>query len=160
MTVVAEKHELAPRDTWRAILGDAAAETLSMMAGITVTVAPDQQVLFQGSVTGTVGIAGAISAIFSLRCSLQAATGIASKMLGVSLDDAAAQHCDAVGEICNIVAGHFKSKIGLGDKCMLSTPTVITGRDYRVRSPAGGERLEIQLLDGDERIEIALDIRK
>jgi len=158
MTLAVENHAVAPRANWRAILGDAACETLSMMDGITVTVLPDE-IPFQGYVTGTVGIAGAVSAIFSLRCSLQAATNMASHMLGVSPEEAAAQHCDAVGEICNIVAGHFKAKIGLGDKCMLSVPTVITGRDYQLRPPARGERLAMQLHDGDERIAIALDIR-
>jgi chemotaxis protein CheX len=160
MTLAVENREVAPRESWRPILEDAATEVLAMMAGITVTVPPDQQLPIQGNVTGTVGIAGAISAIFSLRCSLRAATGIASQMLGVSLEEAEAQHCDAVGEICNMVAGNFKVKIGLGDKCMLSLPTVITGRDYQLRTPPGGERLQMQLLDGDERIEIALDIRK
>jgi chemotaxis protein CheX len=160
MTVAAENHAVAPREGWRSMLGDAAAETLSMMAGITVTAQENQQVPVEESVTGTVGIAGAISAIFSLRCSLRAATGIASQMLGVSLEEAADQHCDAVGEICNIVAGHFKAKVGLGDKCGLTVPTVITGRDYRLRPPAGGERIEVQLMYGDEQLVIALEIRK
>ena len=42
---------------------------------------------------------------------------------------------DALGEICNMVAGNFKNKVsGLGNGCMLSVPTVITGRDYHCHS--------------------------
>jgi len=38
---------------------------------------------------------------------------------------------DALGELCNMVAGNFKSKItSLADHCMMSVPTVIWGEDY------------------------------
>ena len=38
---------------------------------------------------------------------------------------------DALGEICKVVAGYFKAKIGLGEACGLSVPTIIAGRDYK-----------------------------
>jgi CheY-specific phosphatase CheX len=38
---------------------------------------------------------------------------------------------DAMAEICNMVAGNFKSKISnLAEHCQLSVPTVIRGEDY------------------------------
>jgi hypothetical protein len=41
------------------------------------------------------------------------------------------QVCDAIGEICHMVAGNFKNKlIGLVNSCMLSVPAVVTGRSY------------------------------
>ncbi len=109
-------------------------------------------------VTGMVGIAGSLSAIFSLRCSSNSATMIASQMLGVPLDQAAPQRCDAVGEICNIVAGYFKAKVGLGDRCVLSMPTVITGTNYQLRSRIQDVRIQLPLLYEDEPIWIALEI--
>ena len=58
-----------------------------------------------------------------------------------------AELADAMGEICNMVAGNFKNKIsGLSDGCMLSVPTVITGSDYNLHSPADSETLELKLL--------------
>ncbi len=110
-------------------------------------------------VTGMVGIAGSLCATFSLRCSLASATMIASQMLGVPADEATAQKCDAVGEICNIVAGYFKAKIGLGDRCVLSIPTVISGTDYQLRSRVDDVRMELPLLFEHEPVWIALDIR-
>jgi hypothetical protein len=65
-----------------------------------------------------------------------------------------------VGEICNIVAGYFKAKIGLGEKCMLSVPTVLVGNDYQVRSPVRDHSLEFPVLYDGEPIWIALDVRK
>jgi chemotaxis protein CheX len=151
---------VAPVETWREVLCKATVEVFTMMVGSEVVASQNAGSPLLPNVTGTVGIAGAISAIFSLRCSAQSAIQIASHMLGVSTDDAGAQKCDAIGEICNMVAGHFKAKIGLGDKCMLSVPTVITGGDYRIHPLAGGERLELPLLYEGEPISITLDIRR
>ncbi|HUK25422.1 MAG TPA: chemotaxis protein CheX [Terriglobales bacterium] len=151
---------VVPGERWGEVLRDATTEVFSMMVGAEITLSEAAGPPSLPSVTGTVGIAGAITAIFTLRCSTQSATRIASQMLGVSADDAASHNCDAVGEVCNIVAGHFKAKVGLGDKCMLSVPTVITGGDYRILPPAGGERLKLPLLYAGEPVWISLDIRK
>lgn len=148
-----------PRNAWPAILRDTAVEVFFMMVGALVLApeASDHPVLSE--VTGMVGIAGPLTATFSLRCSARSATMIASQMLKVPTGDAAAQKCDAVGEICNIVAGAFKDRIGLGDRCMLSVPTVFIGTDYRIRSRSVYVRMESPLIYENEPIWIALDIR-
>jgi chemotaxis protein CheX len=151
--------KVAPETDWREILGEAATEVFSMMVGAEVT--PGHQGLpVMANVTGMVGIAGAVSAVFSLRCSTQAANKIASQMLGIPVEHAAAQSLDAIGEVCNIVAGHFKAKIGLGDKCMLSVPTVVSGTDYQLRPIAGRERVDLPLVYEEEPVWVALEIRK
>jgi chemotaxis protein CheX len=57
---------------------------------------------------------------------------------------------DAFGEVGNMIAGNFKNKIsGMGDSCMLSVPTVITGTDYSVHSLADSDGVEVrQLFEG------------
>lgn len=119
----------------------------------------DDQMVFS-EVTGMVGIAGPISATFSLRCSGDTATRIAAQMLDIPVNEAAAQKCDAIGEVCNMVAGSFKEKIGFGGQCMLSVPTVLTGKDYRITSRSVYVRVELPLLYEREPIWIALDIRQ
>lgn len=151
--------QVSPQTVWPAILRETAVEVFSMMVGVTVTPPQVNDVPVLAQITGVVGIAGPLSAVFSLRCSLHSATMIASQMLGVSLEEAAAQKSDAVGEICNMVAGYFKAKIGLGDRCMLSVPTVVAGKDYKIRSPGKDVRLELPLLYEREPIWLALDIR-
>ena len=72
---------------------------------------------------------------------------MASKMLGVELDKVGPEVPDALGEVCNMVAGNFKNKIaGLGDGCMLSPPTIITGSDYTLHSHTGSSTVEVRLL--------------
>jgi CheY-specific phosphatase CheX len=80
-------------------------------------------------------------------------------MMGVPVEEADGQKCDAAGEICNMVAGYFKAKIGLGDRCGLTVPTVLAGTDYQVRSRTGDVRMEMPLLYEHEPVWIALDIR-
>jgi chemotaxis protein CheX len=147
------------RDTWPAVLRETTVEVFSTMVGATVTTPERSGIPVVAQVTGMVGIAGPLSATVSLRCSMQSATMIASQMLGVSPDEAAAQKCDAIGEICNIVAGYFKAKVGLGECCMLSVPTVLAGMDYQIRARNGDVRIEMPVLYESEPVWIALDIR-
>ena len=150
-----------PRSEWETTLRQTTVEVFSIMVGVTVTTPEEVTPPVQGQMTGVVGIAGAVRATFSLRCSPQSAIKLASQMLGVAPDDPDAQKAaaDAVGEICNVVAGHFKAKIGLGEKCMLSLPAILTGRDYRIHFGAAVERMEFPLLFESEPVWITLDIR-
>jgi chemotaxis protein CheX len=147
------------RKDWPVILGETAVEVFSTLVGATMTAPETGAVPLLAQVTGMVGIAGPLSAVFSLRCSLQSATTFASQILGVSREEAAARTCDAVGEICNMVAGYFKAKIGLGDACKLPVPTVVAGKDYKIRSPGKDERMELPPVYEGEPIWFALDVR-
>jgi hypothetical protein len=58
-----------------------------------------------------------------------------------------------------MVAGNFKNKIsGLGDGCMLSPPTVITGTDYSMYSLADSPALEVRVMFENMLIVISLQI--
>ena len=98
------------------------------------------------NMTAMVGLAGQLCGMVSLQCSAKSSAMMAFKMLGVEPDQMGQEVCDAFGEICNMVAGNFKNKIaGLGEGCMLSVPTVITGNDYNLHSVTDSPVLEIRL---------------
>jgi len=159
---------LHPSEVWWEVLRDATVEVFSMMAGATVFVPvagadpvliaepADSSVL--AYVTGMIGIAGAVHAVFSLRCTEHAATRFAAQMLGIPPEEAGSQKSDAIGEICNIIAGHFKHKIGLGATCHLTVPTVVVGGHYSIHCLQAGERLEFPVMYEGEIIVVALDI--
>lgn len=85
--------------------------------------------------TAVVGLAGPLCGMLSVRCSRRSAARMAARMLGMDGAVSGPDLWDAIGEICNMVAGHFKSKIpNLGEACMLSVPTVITGADYALHT--------------------------
>lgn len=109
-------------------------------------------------ITSMIGLAGQLCGILTLRCNARSAARMASRMLGVDADSAGAQMWDAVGEICNMVAGNFKNKIsGLGDGCMLSVPTVITGGDYSVHSMVNEDIHTVFLFEG-EPVVLSLEV--
>jgi chemotaxis protein CheX len=149
-----------PFDAWRLLLQEAVKEVFSMMVGTEISVPAQANPPVITEVTGMVGLAGELCGLFCVRCSKSCASKIASKMLDVPETEAASHMSDAVGEICNMMAGNFKAKIdGLQDKCMLSVPTIIIGGDYEVFSPAVGNRIELPFLFETESVWVGLEVR-
>jgi chemotaxis protein CheX len=145
-----------PDASWKAMLESAAGEVFQIMVGTLIkpVVSPPEQ---QGEISAMVGMAGAICAVFRIRCSQDTASSVATKMLRRQGDNS--QICDAMGEICNMVAGNFKNKItGLADGCMLSVPTVVVGDDFNVYSPASHGLLEVSFEYEGKPIWVTLEI--
>jgi chemotaxis protein CheX len=98
------------------------------------------------SVTAMVGLAGKLGGVVSIRCEQEAAALMASRMLGVNLAEAKPSIADAIGEICNMVAGNFKHKIpGLSEGCFLAPPSVVSGGDYSVYARPQTPRIHLSL---------------
>jgi len=134
------------RERWVTLLELATREVFQLMLGSDLA-SPETEAGRPQGVTSMVGLAGQLCGVLSIRCDLKAARLMTSKMLGVEVDKVGAEMSDALGEICNMVAGNFKNKIsGLGDGCMLSPPTVITGSDYTTYSIADKPALETMLM--------------
>ena len=146
-------------EEWRRALYGAAAEVFEMMVGEPVS--PHEDTAAPTDTTAMVGLAGALCGVLSIRCTASSAASIASKMLGEPVQSAECteQQLDALGEICNMVAGNFKSRIeGLREQCMLSVPTVITGQDYCLHSLADNDRLDVALLFQGNPIVLRLEV--
>jgi chemotaxis protein CheX len=80
-------------------------------------------------------------------------------MLGADVGESDDQVTDAMGEICNMIAGNFKNKLaGADGRCMLSVPTVIRGEEYTCRSLADGDHLETVILFGNAPVGINLQL--
>jgi chemotaxis protein CheX len=145
-------------ETWVPLIDMAAREVFELMLSSQLT-APTTSDDADLDVTSMVGLAGQLCGVLSVRCSGKAAAAMTSKMLGVELDKVGPEVSDALGEVCNMVAGNFKNKVaGLAEGCMLSPPTVITGSDYDLRSQADSPALEVRLLFEGMPILISLQI--
>lgn len=119
---------------WKALIADAANEVFGLMVGGDIT-ARDGFGEQAGGLTAMLGLAGFPCGVFRVRCSWAAASAIAGRMLGTAGSDLPAdQVCDALGEICNMVAGSMKGRLAdHGAACMMSVPSVVLGVDYEVR---------------------------
>ncbi len=84
--------------------------------------------------SAVIHITGAVDGAVVLHVTEPFARAAAAKMFGVHPDAAdATDQQDALGELCNVVGGNFKSL--LPEPCRLSLPTVIDGADYSFRIP-------------------------
>jgi chemotaxis protein CheX len=131
---------------WVPLMELATREVFEMMLHCKLA-APEVAVNESFDTTSMVGLAGKICGILTFSCGARSATLMASKMLGLQATEGSREVLDAIGEICNMVAGNFKNKVsGLGEGCMLSVPTVITGKNYSLHSLADSPALEVRLL--------------
>ncbi len=125
-------------------LDSAASEVFAMMVGTSLA-ASDQATLPRvADYTAMIGLAGDLCGVLSFRCSSSSAARIAGKMLGTEEETSAECVRDALGEICNMVAGSFKAQISdVAQQCMLSVPTVVSGSDYQLYPLVDGLRIQV-----------------
>jgi chemotaxis protein CheX len=143
---------------WIPLLDTAAKEVFELMLSSQLTTMGTGEKTNM-DVTAMVGLAGQLCGVLSVRCTEKSAALMTSKMLGVPLDKVGPEIADALGEVCNMVAGNFKNKIaGLAEACMLSPPTVITGSDYNLYFMADTPSVEITMLFDNMPIGISLQI--
>ena len=145
---------------WAPLLETAVREVFELMLGSQLTVPTSAE---EGDLdtTAMVGLAGQLCGVLSVRCTGKAGNLMTSKMLGIELDKVGPEMSDALGEICNMVAGNFKNKItGLAEGCMLSPPTVVSGTDYVLHSMADSPCLRVSLLFEGMPLVVSLDIHE
>jgi chemotaxis protein CheX len=147
------------RGCWIPLLQVAVQEVFETMLGSHLETPPESFTEGKLDITAMVGLAGQLCGVMTVRCSAKSAARMASKMLGIDADKAGPEIWDAIGEVCNMTAGNFKNKIrGLGDGCMLSVPTVITGGDYNLHSLTDTGALRITMLFEGEPIVVSLEL--
>jgi len=144
---------------WKTILECAAIEVFEMMASVRPELNSASTGEPTGEVTAMVGLAGALCGMTTLRCTKTTAARFAALMLGEAAASDPSSSGDALGELCNMVAGNFKAKIStLADHCMLSVPTVITGADYSVEASEPTEGILVPLLFEGQPLWVSLVI--
>ena len=149
------------RAHWRGLLEEAVREVFAMMLNTEIQPAPPGTEAPKAEFTAMVGLAGELCGVCVLRCTPAAAGLMASRMLGVDAEEAREEKWDAVGEVCNMVAGNFKNKLpGLSERCMLSCPTVIAGSDYQCRPVTGGHAVSITVLFEGTAVSVVLEINE
>ena len=147
------------REAWAPLLALSAREVFDVMLGSQLENPSHPGCGENLDVTSMVGLAGCLCGVLTLRCDSTSAARMTSKMLGIALDNAGPETWDAIGEICNMVAGNFKNKIsGLSETCQLSVPTVITGAEYSLSTLADDPAIEVNLLFEDRPLTISLTI--
>jgi len=118
-------------------------EVFSTMMGVSCAPAASESAADRGSISAVIGLAGTLSGSLVLHTSGAAAMRIAERMTGIPPEEVDGMVRDAVGEVCNMVAGAWKGfDPALASGCLLSTPTVVAGSSYELFSQRAPIRLE------------------
>jgi chemotaxis protein CheX len=142
---------------WKTIMECAALEVFETMAGVRLELLPASSEEPHGEQTAMVGMAGALCGMTTLRCSRKTAVKLASLMLGGNAAFTFSTARDALGELCNMIAGNFKAKVSdLADHCMLSVPTVISGEDYSMEPAEPTEGVTVGFIFDGEPLWVSL----
>jgi CheY-specific phosphatase CheX len=151
----------AGRENWLPLLQSAVQEVFELMLACSLSV-PAEPIPEEGlDMVSIVGLAGELSGILTLRCSEKTAAHMASRMLGTTVQTADAEVCDAVGEICNMIAGNFKHQIrSMEDFFELSVPTVIRSANRDPGSAAAAPTFRMTLLFEGEPLTVSLEIHE
>lgn len=135
--------ELNSASAYAHAMDEAVKEVYSLMMDISCAAIDDCPIGEPETISAVIGLAGAMSGTCVLRSGERTARRMASGLTGIdmaSLDDTVK---DAIGEICNMVAGAWKGKLpALASSCMLSTPTVVTGTNYQLHTQRPDLRIE------------------
>ena len=95
-------------ENWLPVLELAIEEVFEIMIGTRVKPVPKSKTP-PGGYTAMVGIAGGLCGVLTVACDKKTAGEIAKCMLGPEIADSEEQVSDALGEICNMIAGNFES---------------------------------------------------
>ncbi len=119
------------------LLDSTVLEVFSMMLGTVchpIAEAPPDE---EETITAVVGFGGILSGACVFRSGASTALAIASCLTGMEFEEMDDTVKDAIGEICNMLAGGWKGRIPeLAANCGLSIPAVITGSSYKVHVAA------------------------
>jgi chemotaxis protein CheX len=149
----------AQKENWLPILELSVQEVFEIMLSCRLEPAAESEQKPAGDCTAMVGLAGALCGILTMSCGARSANLIAARMLGGDVASAGEQAWDALGEVCNMIAGNFKNKISGADSgCMLSVPTVIAGAAYSFHSLADGASLETTKLFEGAPVVVRLEL--
>ncbi|MGA9526979.1 MAG: chemotaxis protein CheX [Terriglobales bacterium] len=159
MSVDASLAVRSQEENWLPILELAVEEVFEIMLGSRVKPIAKDEHGPTAEFTAMVGLAGALCGILTFCCDRTTARELAKCMLGPEIADSEDQISDALGEICNMIAGNFKNKLaGADGRCMLSVPTVIKGEEYTFYSLADGDHLDTVMLFMDRPIGVSLQL--
>lgn len=133
-------------------LDSAVAEVFELMMGVECVPESCEQGLNSSHlVTAVVGLAGALSGACILRMEQPAALSMAGKLLGMPIETWDETVNDALGEVSNMLAGAWKSRLPeISASCMLSVPAVVSGTNYQLHMQKPDFRLDRSYRFGHE----------
>lgn len=135
-----------------------ALEVFASMVRCPLTVRPDDaSSTYPRDIAGTVAFSGSWTGYLSVVTSQRAARLITATLLEMDPNDVDSQLRDAFGEMVNMVAGSFRTRMAKpGDAWAITMPVVATGRDLTIAPPGDVGHVSRSYLMNDEVVDVHL----
>lgn len=112
---------------------------------------------FNDCISALVGMAGAYNGVVSIHLPSALAFKATGCMLGMEITEQNDDVKDAMGEICNMIAGSFKLHLSRsGSDLHISTPSVIYGKEYVVTLGSKPEQITLRFAADEEWFLVAV----
>ncbi len=94
-------------------------------------------------VSAIIGITGSATGTVVVSLSAEAAFAALERMVGVKPDTIDGDVLDAVGEVCNMIAGGAKSKLD-SHQLAISIPNMVSGPGHQIHYPSNVQPIRLQ----------------
>lgn len=110
-----------------------------------------------GNVVGQIGFGGSTSGLVAFYTTTTGAALITQAMLCIDTPPTTEEVADAIGEVVNMVAGSFRTRMATeGDTWAISIPSVTIGTDFSMTPLRDGRRTVLPFRMGEHEIFVEL----
>ena len=150
-----------------ALVNAAVTEVFGTMVNVEMREVPNGQCRLKGEpqIASAVGFTGQVAGVVYLYTTTQFAARITSGLLGLNVSEVPTEEMvnDAMGEIANMVVGHFKSR--LTDRnlsCVMTIPSIVRGSQFGIEAVSQTEVKRLRFCNGNDYllVEILLQAGK
>jgi chemotaxis protein CheX len=115
----------------------------------------------RSNVVATVSFAGSESGVVVFYSTIAAANEIASALLGMEPAEVNGEMPDAIGEVTNMIAGAFRTRMTeAGHPWVISIPTVTVGSDFYTKYVSDVRRILCPFQMGEQEVFVELIMMK
>jgi chemotaxis protein CheX len=115
----------------------------------------------RSNVVATVSFAGSESGVVVFYSTIDAANQIAGSLLGMTPAEVNGEMPDAIGEVSNMIAGAFRTKMSdAGHPWVISIPTVTVGSDFYTKYVSDVRRVLCPFQMGEQEVFVELILMK
>jgi chemotaxis protein CheX len=114
------------------------------------------------NVVATVAFTGKTSGLVAVYTTFEAANEITAAMLGIEPADVDGELPDAIGELANMIAGSFRTRMAAvrGEAWAISVPTVVVGRDFYTKYVSDVQRVVCPFQMGPHEVLVELVVTR
>lgn len=113
-----------------------------------------------GDISAVIGVTGDCTGAISVSFSRAAALAVLRGMLGDDIENPEQEAADAVGEIINMISGAARASLAeCGLTMQGSTPSVVAGRDHRLKHQGGAPTVAIPFTLGDSSFTVEFSLQ-